>query len=179
MLYKTQESLFVRVLAWGGTKGSIKPLCMGLLWPWSITFRHESCSHHPNMKNACILPKHRCAVMRQVVVLADTVFLPSFSFSHVFLLFRNITNASSTALLTACEYCAVRDSEAKRLPISSILQILIGSFSAFSNSSRKNCIRDSSFEISTSQFLIWPNKSLCPSRPNSISLQYNKYKKMH
>lgn len=59
----------------------------------------------------------------------------------------------------------------------SVFQVLIGSFSASSNISRKNCIRDSSIEIITRWVLIWPNKSLYPSRPNSKSIQYTKYKK--
>lgn len=129
------------------------------------------------MKNTCILPNHRRTVMRQLIVLADTGFWPLFSFSHVFLLFHIISD-SSMALPTACEYHTVRDSEAKRLLISSILPILIGSFSASSDRSRKNCMRDSSFKILTKQFLIRPKNSLCPSRPNSKSIQYNKYKKV-
>lgn len=64
------------VFTWGGKKGSTKLLHASSLWPWHITFRHESCSHHPNMTNTCILPKHRHTVMRQLGVLTGTVLFP-------------------------------------------------------------------------------------------------------
>lgn len=84
---KASLSLF----RWGGKKGSVKPPRASLLWLWRTTFRHESCSHHPNMTNTCILPKHRHTVMRQLSVLAGTVLFPfifflkcNFAVSHYY-----------------------------------------------------------------------------------------------
>lgn len=161
-----------------------KPLCQssageGRKATWSccawVCCDHESCSHHPNMTTTCVLPKHRHTVMRQLSVLTGTGLFPLFSSSSAFLLFHIITSSSSTALLAAWEYWALQDLRLKAADSANTDWF----FFSFLNNSVKNCSRECSFRILTSQFLILANKSLCPSRPNSKSIRYNKYKKMH